>query len=319
MSRENFYSVRKKYRQESRETERRYSRQAVEASIETSKAIPRSIARDFSAGGAVGSMLSPFTGFAETVTPDLGVTEAIMNTRAGQEIARLAQENPRAAQNLGNKGTANLKDYLTVGSNTVRTGLLTSGGVDEEDAVPASNRGLFERLLKDVEIRPYSDGHSETAYGDDSPTGSPIIYINDDLYKGDAKKKMTRTEALHLLKIKEPKLHQQLMDAAMNDPAYMASARHSYDVVTGKKPDENGVYVPENRREQRPFDKWHNVSRFDQVIGGYILAQDPDFPTMKNWDRGKMQMGPELRRMLEAIRQEFNAGMLTEGSKNEER
>jgi len=234
VSREDFYSVRKKYRQESRETERRYSRQAVEASIETSKAIPRSIARDFA-------------------------------------------------------------------------------------AVPASNRGLFERLLKDVEIRPYSDGHSETVYGDDSPTGSPIIYINDDLYKGDAKKKMTRTEALHLLKIKEPKLHQQLMDAAMNDPAYMASARHSYDVVTGKKPDENGVYVPENRREQRPFDKWHNVSRFDQVIGGYILAQDPDFPTMKNWDRGKMQMGPELRRMLEAIRQEFNAGMLTGGSKNEER
>lgn len=141
VSREDFYSIRKRYRQESRRTEQAYSRQAVEASIETSKAIPRSIARDFSAGGekismgvqqgaearekmrqgnigdaladfgtgalnvaggAVGSMLSPFTGFAETVTPDLGVTEAIMNTRAGQEIARLAQENPRAAQNLGN-------------------------------------------------------------------------------------------------------------------------------------------------------------------------------------------------------------------------
>ena len=54
------------------------------------------------AGGAVGSLFSPFTGFAEAVTPDLGVTEAIMNTRAGQEIARLAQENPRTAQNLGN-------------------------------------------------------------------------------------------------------------------------------------------------------------------------------------------------------------------------
>ena len=141
MSREDFYSVRKRYRQESRRTEREYSRQAVRKSTEAAKALPESIARDFSAGGdkismgvqqgaqarenlrqgnignaaadfgtgalnvaggAVGSLLSPFTGFAEAVTPDLGVTEAIMNTRAGQEIARLAQENPRTAQNLGN-------------------------------------------------------------------------------------------------------------------------------------------------------------------------------------------------------------------------
>lgn len=169
-----------------------------------------------------------------------------------------------------------------------------------------SEQGLFERLLKDVEIRPYSDGHSETKYGGDSPTGKPIIYVNDDLYKGSAKKKMMKAESLHLLKLKEPELHKSLMDTALDDPAYMAAARHSYDVVTGRKPDENGDYVPEGKREQRSFDKWHSVSRFDQVIGGYILAQDPDFPTMKNWDRGKMQMGPELRRKLEAIRQEFN-------------
>ncbi len=169
-----------------------------------------------------------------------------------------------------------------------------------------SELGLFERLLKDVEIRPYSEGHSETKYGDDSPTGKPIIYVNDDLYKGPAKKKMMKAESLHLLRLKEPELHKSLMDSALNDPVYMAAARHSYDVVTGKKPDENGDYVPEEKREKRPFDKWHNVSRFDQVIGGYILAQDPDFPTMKNWNRDTMRMGPELRRKLEAVRQEFN-------------
>ena len=169
-----------------------------------------------------------------------------------------------------------------------------------------SELGLFERLLRDVEIRPYSDGHSETAYGDDSPTGNPINYINNDLYTGSAKKKMMKAEALHLLKVKEPELHSQLMDAALSDPKYMAAAKHSYDVVRGIKPDENGDYVPKDQREKRDFDQWHSVSRFDQVIGGYILAQDPDFPTMKNWNRDTIQMGPDLRGKLEMIRQEFN-------------
>ena len=168
---------------------------------------------------------------------------------------------------------------------------------------------LFDRLLKDVEIRPYTEGNSETKWGDDSPTGKPVIFVNDDLYQGQAKQKMIKAEALHLLKLKEPELHKDLMDTAMNDPKYMASARHSYDVVTGKKPDENGDYVPEGRREKRSFDDWHNISRFDQVIGGYILAGDKDIPTMKNWNRESgvlTRMGPDLRRKLEVLRKEFN-------------
>ena len=172
---------------------------------------------------------------------------------------------------------------------------------------PKVQPGLFERLLEGVDIQPYSEGHSETKYGDDSPTGEPIIYVNDDLYKGNAKTKMTKAESLHLLKLKEPELYQSLMDEALNDPEYMASARHSFDVVRGLKPDENGNIVPEEKRETRPFEQWHTVSHFDQVLGGYILAQDPDFPTMKNFNRDEMSLGPGLREKFETIRQEFNS------------
>lgn len=165
------YAIRKKYREESRETERRYSRQA----IETSKAIPRSIARDFSAGGdkisrgleqgaqarsnlrqgnisdamadfgtgalnvaggVVGSALSPFTGFAETVTPDLGVTEALMNTQAGQELARLAQENPRAAQNIEN--------ILEISSVVPGMGMFGRAMNALSDNVPTKVKGFYD-------------------------------------------------------------------------------------------------------------------------------------------------------------------------------
>lgn len=168
---------------------------------------------------------------------------------------------------------------------------------------------LFDRLRKDVEIRPYDKGNSETQWGDDSPTGKPIIYVNDDLYQGQAKDKMVKAESLHLLKVKEPELHGDLMNTALNDPEYMAAARHSFDVMRGRKPDENGDFIPEERREKRSFEDWHNISRFDQVIGGYILAGDPDLPTMKNWNRESgvlKRMGPDLRRKLEVLRKEFN-------------
>jgi len=167
--------------------------------------------------------------------------------------------------------------------------------------------GLFDRLMKDVEIRPYTGPHSETKYGDDSPTGKPIIFINDDKYQGRAKEKMAMAESLHLLKLKEPEIHKKLLDTALNDPEYMKWARRSYDIVTGKAPDpETGEYIPAAQRETRPFDKWHTVSRFDQVIGGYALAGDKDLPTMANWSRDRLPMGPALRSELEKIRQEFN-------------
>ena len=166
----------------------------------------------------------------------------------------------------------------------------------------------FDQLMEGVAVRTdYTDGHSETLTGEDSPTGQPVIFINSDRYTGRAHDKMVKAEALHLLKYKKPELHAKLYGMALRDPEYMAWARRSYDIATGAAPDpETGKKVDPARKEDRPFNKWHEVSRFDQVIGGYILAQDPDLPTMRNWSRPDLPIGPELRGELEKLRQEFN-------------
>ena len=41
------------------------------------------------------------------------------------------------------------------------------------------------------------------------------------------------------------------------------------------------------------------------MIGGYIYGQDPDLPTMKNWQPKSLPMGAELRAELESFRQDF--------------
>jgi hypothetical protein len=168
---------------------------------------------------------------------------------------------------------------------------------------------LFDRLLKDVPIINSTEyGGSETLLKEDAPYGKSTIFINPEIYPegSPARDKIIRSEALHLLKEKEPEMHKDLIETALRDRRYMDSARHSFDVVRGLMPDEEGNYIPREKREKRRFDEWHNISRFDQVIGGYIMAQDKDIPTMKNWDRNKMAMGPELRSKLEGLAREFN-------------
>ena len=167
-----------------------------------------------------------------------------------------------------------------------------------------AEKNLRQKLLENVAIMSTDKGHSETARGDDSPTGQPIIYINDAQYKGAARDKMISAESLHLLKDVAPELHSDLESTALADPEYMDWAKRSYDIVTGNAPDpETGEYQPEDAIEKRPFDKWHNISRFDQVIGGYLYAQDEDLPTMKNWNRENLSMGAELRGKLESFRE----------------
>lgn len=169
-----------------------------------------------------------------------------------------------------------------------------------------AEKNLRQKLLENVEIRTTDKGNSETLWGDDSDTGQPIIFINDSLYKGAGRDKMISAESLHLLKVRDPERHAELESTALADPEYMAWAKRSYDFVTGKEPyPETGKYQPEEDREQRSFDKWHNVSRFDQVIGGYLYAEDPDLPTMKGWNRADLPMGKELRGQLETFREEW--------------
>ena len=172
---------------------------------------------------------------------------------------------------------------------------------------------IRNRLLSGVEIGTINEGHSETLRGDDSPTGKPMILINEALYKGAARDKMIAAESIHLLKDIDPERHKTLMDTALADSDYMAWTQKSFDYVSGKIPNpETGKFdIPKERLEERDFDKWHDVSRFDQVIGGYIYAQDPDLPTMKNWDRYDLPMGSDLRAGLEAFREEFETPQIS--------
>lgn len=173
------------------------------------------------------------------------------------------------------------------------------------------------KLLSGVEVGTLEEGHSETLRGDDSPIDKPMILINESLYKGAARDKMIAAESIHLWKDVDPKSHKKLLDTAIADPEYMAWTQRSYDYLTGKipNPDTGRFDIPEDKLERRDFDDWHTISRFDQVIGGYIYAQDPDLPTMKNWDRYNLPIGTDLRAGLESFRQDFETPQVADPKK----
>ena len=54
------------------------------------------------AAGTAGAMLSPITGTAEAVTPDLGVTKAIAESDVGKQVGQVLQQYPRTTRNVGN-------------------------------------------------------------------------------------------------------------------------------------------------------------------------------------------------------------------------
>jgi|14_taG_2_1085336.scaffolds.fasta_scaffold82686_2 hypothetical protein len=178
-----------------------------------------------------------------------------------------------------------------------------------------SKNKLLTKLLNNATVKyitPGEDGfteetHSETKRKGDSPLGEdkPVIYINSLKYKTPSQQqKMIAGEAIHLLKDVDPKRHKRMMDAAKKDPAYMAWAKRSYKYLSGDIPDQEGNFY-QGKLETRNFEDWHNISRFDQVIGGYIFGQDPDLPTMKNWFPKTLPIQSELREELESFRKDF--------------
>ena len=130
------YSIRRKYwKEKSREKEREYTRQAVEkfketitrdaragidkteAAVQARRDLYNEINRDgltldnvgryaeeslAELAGNVGTVLSPVTGALDVLTPDLGVTEALMKTEAGQQVKQVANQYPRTTRNVGN-------------------------------------------------------------------------------------------------------------------------------------------------------------------------------------------------------------------------
>lgn len=136
MSRENFYDLRKKYREQSRVKERGYrdaaltvastpfrnigeaydegSRQMEQGRQYSDRVVPNlqqgqysEAAKNLATGAALTTAggfnraMSPITGLVNTVVPNLGITERIMQTDVGQRASQLASQNPRAAATLG--------------------------------------------------------------------------------------------------------------------------------------------------------------------------------------------------------------------------
>lgn len=155
-------------------------------------------------------------------------------------------------------------------------------------ATPEESAGYFEED---------DERWGETLQGGDSPTGFPMIYINDAKFQSagaaeDYREKAALAESLHLLKSVEPERYKRLKTSALGDKGYMDWANRSYEREKRR------------RGEARDFDKWHDVSRFDQVIGGYLFAQDPAFPSMKEWDRSE-PYGGAFKNELEILERDL--------------
>jgi len=167
---------------------------------------------------------------------------------------------------------------------------------------------LQEKLLTGVEIATETQGKEffseddsrwgETLTGEDSPTGRPIIFINDEKLRNagakNFRKKMVALESIHRLKDVEPERYQRLFDAAVSSPEYMAWAQESYQRALDDKK------LPETR----DFEPWHRASRFDQVIGGFLMAGDKDIPTAKGWTRD-LPFGEPFKQELRLLEQEL--------------
>jgi len=105
-------------------------------------------------------------------------------------------------------------------------------------------------------------------------------------------------EALHKLSETSPYWYNKLYEAAGDDPEAMRWRDDSYDFVS-RKP-----HNPHLEGELRTKEDWWNESRFDQVLGGYLLGgPDANIHTMRGWEN--MPFGTTFREQLE----EFKAAL----------
>lgn len=162
------------------------------------------------------------------------------------------------------------------------------------------DESLRSRLLSGVTIATPEEAAAyfaddDTRWGEtlteaDSPTGDPIIYINDRKFKAEGAKnyrdKMIMLESLHRLKDVDGERYKRLLSAAESSPEYNQWVQKSYkrerDASFNKK--SNDFITNPGYLETRSFDDWHKQSRFDQIVGGYLMRGDPNIPTAKNWN-----------------------------------
>ncbi|MDK1039265.1 MAG: hypothetical protein QGD91_10185, partial [Actinomycetota bacterium] len=166
------------------------------------------------------------------------------------------------------------------------------------DPAPRPESSLRERLLSSVNIA--SDPSTEFEPDDfrwgetkfEEAEDRPTVYINHAKFQAAGasgyEDKMFLAESLHNLKNVDPERYKRLQKAAGQSHEYMKWAKDSYKLA-------------KKEGEKRSFEDWHSESRFDQVIGGYLFAQDPSMPSMADWSREESPFGDEFRKELDDL------------------
>jgi hypothetical protein len=155
------------------------------------------------------------------------------------------------------------------------------------------------RVAKPTESSKYFKPNDFRWAETDTQSGDPTIYINDKKFweRGafGYRDKMAKLETLHLLKDVDPEKYKGLYDSAMDNPDYREWMKESY---------QHSLNDPEYK-ETRSLDDWHKQSRFDQVLGGYLMAGDENIPTAKGWRRDFPGYSGPFRDKLEKLRKEL--------------
>jgi hypothetical protein len=120
------------------------------------------------------------------------------------------------------------------------------------------------------------------------------VYINEDLLReqgstGNYVQDMYLGEALHRLSKSAPERYDRLYQAAENDPAVQKWKQDAF-IIAKETGEDQG----------RTIDDWWKESRFDQVVGGFILAgENANVHTMREWNRDSTPFGTTFRKELE--------------------
>ena len=183
------------------------------------------------------------------------------------------------------------KGYAEGGEAKSTSDLLSSLLSNVTRATPEQEREYWQNPLEDFRWGETTDDN--------------IVYLNTAKHEAEGsdegwERDMFLGESLHRLNQVSPEWYNRLYQAAENDEDVQRWKQHSYDVSTGKAPDENGNYVSEEKRERRPIEDWWRVSRFDQLVGGWILGgEGARSKTMRNWNRDRLPYGTSFRKELE--------------------
>ena len=128
------------------------------------------------------------------------------------------------------------------------------------------------------------------------------VYINEEKLKaegstGNFVNDMFFGEALHNLDKSSPEWYNRLKKAAENDSAVMDWKNESYKYETKAMP-----IAGESRTEKN----WWKTSRFDQVIGGYLLGgKNANVHTMRDWNKDFKGFGTKFKKELQAFEKEL--------------